>query len=311
MPTPWIPPAPSLLAAVEAQAARQGGVFTWEQARAAGLSDAQARTLVRRGAWRSLGHGLLTGLPSGEDHTVDAAAGLLRWDRRMVISHASAGVLWQLPYVDRPPVPTFTAERARRGESGVYVAAFTAADVTHWSGLPITTPERTLVDLLRTASSRGRAQALADGAARRAFDDGRLDAALRAGTGWPGIRQAREAWQHRDGRIESVLESCCRVWFRDGGLPEPEPQIEVRAGGRILARVDFLFREQRTAVESDGRLKYDDPAALWQEKLREDRLRDLGFEVVRATWADGADGGAQLVERVRRAFTRADRRTAA
>jgi very-short-patch-repair endonuclease len=77
--------------------------------------------------------------------------------------------------------------------------------------------------------------------------------------------------------------------------------------GDRVARVDFLFRKQRTVVEADGRIKYDAPAVLWNEKLREDWLRDMGLEVVRATWADGDDRGASLVARVGRAFERSAR----
>ena len=79
--------------------------------------------------------------------------------------------------------------------------------------------------------------------------------------------------------------------------------------GREIARVDFLFRGQRTVCEADGRVKYDDPRALWRQKRREDQLREQGLEVVRATWADGADDGRALAERLRRAFARAAART--
>ncbi len=50
--------------------------------------------------------------------------------------------------------------------------------------------------------------------------------------------------------------------------------------------MDFLFRDQRTIVEFDGLAKFRTPEDLRAEKLGEDRLRSLGFEVVRLTWAD-------------------------
>ena len=58
--------------------------------------------------------------------------------------------------------------------------------------------------------------------------------------------------------------------------------------GYVVGRVDLLV-EGRVIVEFDGMVKYegaDGRAALAAEKRREDRLRALGFEVVRLTWAD-------------------------
>ena len=77
-------------------------------------------------------------------------------------------------------------------------------------------------------------------------------------------------------------------------LPLPEPQVDIHDARGFAGRVDFLWREQRTIGEFDGRIKYGRlvPAgrspedALWNEKLREDRLRDAGWEVARWTWAD-------------------------
>jgi hypothetical protein len=55
--------------------------------------------------------------------------------------------------------------------------------------------------------------------------------------------------------------------------------------------------------DREGEPRKDD--ALWQEKLREDTMRDLGLEVARGYWSDGRSQGRSLVERVRRAFERA------
>lgn len=77
----------------------------------------------------------------------------------------------------------------------------------------------------------------------------------------------------------------------------------------LIGRVDHLWRDQRTVGEADGLAKYDSPAALRAEKLREDRLRDAGLEVVRYTWAEAWSQAELLVRRVLRAFARAARFT--
>ncbi len=77
--------------------------------------------------------------------------------------------------------------------------------------------------------------------------------------------------------------------------PRPESQAELRAGHFGRTRVDFLFLAQHTVVEFDGKLKYGVPEGadpeeaglvVWQEKQREDALRDAGYEVVRVVWAE-------------------------
>ncbi|MGB5934694.1 MAG: type IV toxin-antitoxin system AbiEi family antitoxin domain-containing protein [Ornithinimicrobium sp.] len=100
-----------------------------------------------------------------------------------------------------------------------------------------------------------------------------------------GFARAAQVVSLADGRIESVGESRCRWAMRTAGLPDPEPQVWVRDGG-FAARVDFLLADQRVIIEFDGMVKYQSPADLRAEKVREDRLRSLGYEVVRVTWKD-------------------------
>lgn len=73
-----------------------------------------------------------------------------------------------------------------------------------------------------------------------------------------------------------------------------------------MARVDFLFRAQRTIVEFDGLVKYggaDGRQALIDEKRREDALRSLGYQLVRLTWRDLHDP-AVVEGLIRQAFAR-------
>jgi very-short-patch-repair endonuclease len=72
--------------------------------------------------------------------------------------------------------------------------------------------------------------------------------------------------------------------------------------------VDFLWEEQATVGEFDGRLKYmGQPNAdvLYAEKRREDRLRALGLEVVRFGYHAVRGGRAELHRAVLDAFARA------
>jgi hypothetical protein len=125
----------------------------------------------------------------------------------------------------------------------------------------------------------------------------------------PGISTATRAVQFADGKAESVGESRLRVLLADLGLPAPTAQVEIRdSDGSLVARVDFLLVEWGVIIEFDGAVKYGDEGAdaLIAEKLREDRLRDLGYQVVRVSWADLARP-AELLGRIRRAIARSQR----
>lgn len=89
-----------------------------------------------------------------------------------------------------------------------------------------------------------------------------------------------------DGRSESAGESRCRWAMRAAGLPTPEMQAWIHDGTGFSARVDFLYRSERVIVEFDGLVKYQTHRDLQEEKVREDRLRALGYEVVRFVWSD-------------------------
>ena len=103
------------------------------------------------------------------------------------------------------------------------------------------------------------------------------------------VTKARQAVRLADARSESVGESRTRLLLNAIGF-RPTPQVELLDQfGRLLGRVDFLLERERIIVEFDGLMKYADAngrEALAAEKSREDRLRALGYEFVRLTWAD-------------------------
>ena len=299
-----------------ALAVAQGGVFTIAQARRTHTGE-QIRRLLQRGEWLAVRRGVYAEAAvaaAGPAHRLQVAARVLITGGDVVVSHRSAAVLHGFPLIEPPETPTLTVVRAS-GEAVARATDLRSAGLpaghrtTLWA-LPITTPARTVADLLRESDDHLQAVAFADAALRSGLDRAAVEAVLADCGRWPGVRRAGAALAFADARAESPLESRCRVWFARQGLPAPSPQVRIiNDRGREIARVDFLFREQRTVCEADGRVKYDDPEALWREKRREDLLRELGLEVVRATWADGEDGGRALAERLRRAFARAAARS--
>jgi hypothetical protein len=233
-----------------------------------------------------------------------------------VLSHGSAAVLHGLP-VWPAAVARVHVTRHRRGNGvkrfvvQVHGAPLPALDITLIDTLPVTSLRRTVLDLARTLPMT---QAVAAGDRALALDLSRqeLDAGLLAMERWPGVRAARRAVQFLDVRSETPGESVSRVRLVEEGLPRPEPQREIFGpDGRLIARVDFYWEEHKTVGEFDGKIKYGrllKPGqriedVIFDEKLREDAVRDLGLQVVRWIWRDLYRAGV-LRERVLRAFAR-------
>lgn len=132
-----------------------------------------------------------------------------------------------------------------------------------------------LADLQQTAGRHG---------PRRAEVAAELQAGVDTGFGVMSAR-VRAAVDVADGRSQSVGESRARLLVQHLGLGPCTPQFAVDLGGRTVF-ADLKLAGHDVLLEFDGKGKYAAPGALLAEKLREDALRELGYEVVRLSWAD-------------------------
>lgn len=101
-----------------------------------------------------------------------------------------------------------------------------------------------------------------------------------------------------DGRSGSAGESWSRAIMIERGFPPPALQMPYRDDRGLIGYPDFEWREFKLLGEFDGFEKYSAQRFLKGrtpsqvvvgEKLREDRLRALGFTVVRWVWDDLKD----------------------
>lgn len=268
---------------------------------------------VRRGAYVE---GALPADPVARHRQLVAATmPLLAEDA--VVSHRSAAVVHALPLLADPPTRVeVTRPSARggrdRGRVHAVAAPLVPGEVLLVDGLRVTSLARTVVDVART---RPFVEAVATGDAvlARGVSPFDLEAALTSAVRRPGVAAARRAVRFLDGRSESVGESMSRVVLAHAGVPAPQTQLViVDDRGREVARCDFGWVEHGVVGEFDGRVKYGrlvrsgetSEDVVWREKLREDLIRDLGWEVVRWTWRD-LEHPEALLARLERAFRRA------
>jgi putative AbiEi antitoxin of type IV toxin-antitoxin system len=283
-------------------AERQGGVFGRRQAISSGYTPGQIRRRLTDGRWVRIRYGQygerldLSALPPWEqarqDHRRLVHAAMNSWrSGAIAVSHQSALALHGLPLwgLDLGQVHvTRTDERAGGLIAGVrhHVGKLAPVDLIETDGLVTTTVARAVLETACTTSFEA-AVVIVDAALRdHVITPDELRRLLGVIEFWPGSATARAAVGFGDSRSESVGESRLRVLMHTYGLPTPVLQMEFRDADGLIGRVDFYFPQYDTVVEFDGRLKYGGGSAdvLVREKVREDRLRGLGLQVVRADW---------------------------
>ena len=238
-----------------------------------------------------------------------------------IVSHAPAAVLWGLPTwgiaLDRIHVSRQMSSGASR-TAGLHVHAArddVTTAVVDAGDIAITDPARTVIDVARSVPFE-QGVVVADAAlhSRLVTADELLHEAQRA-AGRTGASRARAVVAFADGRSESVGESRSRVLMHRAGLAAPELQVTVLdENGREVARSDFGYPELRVVGEFDGKIKYgrllhlgQAPGdAVFQEKRREDAIRDAGWIVIRWVWAE-LGRPEVIIARWRQAFDRASR----
>ena len=284
---------------------------------AAGYSATELARMGRSGDLVHLRRGAWLPVPPGDEATrhrmlIQATLAMVVGG---VVSHASAAVLHGLPTFDRLGQAHLTRASGRgkrRGYVHLHVAPLAADEVVERDGVVVTSLARTVLDLARCLPYR-EAVATGDAALRLGLDRAELEQLLGAASRRPGIGTARRVVGFLDGRSESVGESFSRVVLHRLGLAPSSLQLEVLDGtAALVGRCDFGWEGQRTVGEFDGRVKYgrllrpgQDPGdVVWAEKQREDAIRDLGWQVVRWTWAD-LERERVLGARLQRAFSRA------
>ncbi len=231
-----------------------------------------------------------------------------------VLSHQSAAAIYGCPLWQTPLNRVHVTRNRRHGgriKSDVQMHCAPVNEVSVVAGYRLTTPARTVVDLARTLPLES--AVIVGDALVSMFGIGpdELAIELERAKFRHGIAHAKRVIARLDGRSESVGESRSRLMLERLGLPCPMSQGNVfEPTGILVGRVDFYYEKPGVLCEFDGRVKYGrllppgrSPAdAVYREKLREDALRSLGFQVVRWTWEDLS--GNQVAPRLTTAINR-------
>lgn len=172
------------VAVVSQLAAGQWGLLTTAQAQRVGVSRLQLARLADAGVLERVEHGVYATTAVANEHQTLRAAWLALDPARTaeerladpitagVVSHTSAAALHRLgDLLDDTPEITLPERKQTRRGTRLHRAVLTDADVTIVDGLPTTTEERTVADLLRDGHDGEHiAQILGEGTRRGVID---------------------------------------------------------------------------------------------------------------------------------------------
>lgn len=283
---------------------RQGGAITRIQLTGLGVTRGQIQHRVRRGRWdpiRKLGYRILPA-ESHEDHLLSAIALL----PNAVVSHHSAASLHGFPALRKTEPHVSVHSRTTHHFPGVEVhRCHDLADshVTTVAGLPVTSVERTIVDLAAKLSVKHLAFIVT-----RLLDQGALVAdrlEIVAGSvarkGKPGTRNMRTVLETIEvtGPV-SPLEKRGRALLSSHGLAPDRSEFPLPWAPH--RRFDDAYPMQKLAIEWDSFRYHGERDAFESDRRRDREAIEHGWRILRFTWRDVNERPDGVVSSVRAAI---------
>lgn len=283
-------------------AGRQYGVVSRAQLVAAGIGPGAIETRIRRFGLLPLHRGVYA---VGHTALVPLAremAAVLACGPGAVVSHSSAaGAIWCLLDPLAGPVD-ITIPRSNRRRPGIRVhrsRLLEPQDRRVICGVPVTSPERTLIDLAETADGRELERAYDEALTQRLTSPSSMAAAVGRLRGRRGLARI-EALVARDGEpafTRSQAEERMLELARNARLPAARTNRRI---GRHT--VDFEWQAERLVVEVDGYRFHSTRSAFERDRRRDAELMAAGYRVIRVTWRQLESEPLAVVARIAQAL---------
>lgn len=279
---------------IGALATRQFGLVTRAQLLAMGVDKGVVD--------RRLGSGRLVRLYAGVYAVGHRALGReARWlaavlalGEGAVLSHRSAATLWRIRDGEgpRPEVTAATRSGRRRPGIALHRCRLDADDLTRRLGIPVTTPERTLLDIAGEIEPAELVRALREAQFLRLFDLEEMRAAI-ARRPCRAMRVLIEDLVVTQSGLEDRLLEIC-----DGnGIERPLTQQPL-----LGRRVDFLWPREKVVVEADGWQAHGTRDAFQADRAIANTLQLRGYRILRFTSADLARRPTRTARQIRAAL---------
>jgi hypothetical protein len=281
-----------------------------------GLTPNELAKRVKAGSLVRVRHGVYTdgptwkGLKPWEQYRLRVQAAAETFEKPTVFARHSAASVWGVPTIGlHHPVQALTMKndggRSRAGVSR-HFAAPAGLMVVRREGLLVTTRIRTVLDLAAftpfTEAVAPLDHVLRPDRTRRlpAVTKAELEAGIGSTYSAAAGRRIRAAIEFGDPLSGSAGESYSRALIHLAGFEVPVLQQAMHDRDGLVGYTDFYWKHAKVVGEFDGVEKYVKPEylkgrtpsqAVVDEKTRENRIRALGYNVVRWVWADLKEPG--------------------
>jgi len=290
-------------------ASRQYALVTRGQLRTLGLSQRQVEWLVSKGCLIPLRYLVyrIAGSPVRWEQSVLAA--VLGAKATTVISHQTAAAVWQLRHSDRYSAGIHVTGATRVREAGVtsHVAPITSEECTTHAGIPVTTVERTIMDLSDLLEPRQLSECVDDALRRGSLQLERLrdlvtqaDEAARSAA---ERRRLAPVHQVLADRIvgyrpdESDFEKRMNAEWDRLCLPPAQRQYRVQCGHNTY-RIDLALPDTRIGVEWESLAHHGTRSGIDNDSNRRADLTAEGWVILSFTWNSAPERIARAVLRL-------------
>jgi hypothetical protein len=184
----------------------------------------------------------------------------------------------------------------------VHRAALATGEITVHEGIPMTAPNRTLLDLAAVLRLHELERAANEAEVRRLTSPTSLDALVaryprRPGT--PAIRRLLEASAIGRNVTKEELEHRFSLFLDARGIPRPRTNADLLLDDGTWIKPDCHWPDANLIVELDGGAVHHTRAAFESDRARDRKAVVSGHRVVRITWRQLHEDPAGLAAELR------------
>jgi hypothetical protein len=286
-------------------AERQHGVFTFDQALSCCFSPRMVQQRVETRRWIRVHKGVYRLAGSVRTFEQLTMARVLACGRGAVAFRRNAAALFKVEGLEDGIVEVAVAGD-RKPRLAVRRVTLVRSDIALINVIPVTKPERMMMDLAGVLDPDPLEDALDDTIRRRLVLPRRLEERLertsRRGQKGLGILLEMVRTRTTSNAAGSGRENTVRRALKRAGLPEPVRQFSVfDADGTFVARPDLSYPERRVYIEYDGG-HHGSPRRQQADIDRQNRLSALGWLPIALTKVTMQGPMSVMVDLVRRTW---------